>query len=61
MWSNRLCIARLQLGLKKGSFELDLYLTTENLMNGLGCVFTLDFEGTMEYVLIAEGSVSSPE
>lgn len=45
MWPKRLCIARLQLGLKKWSFELDLHLTMVNLMNRLACIFTLDFEG----------------
>lgn len=61
MWSNRLCIARPQLGLKKWSFELDLHLTAANLMNGLGCIFMLDFEGTVEDMLIAEGSVCLPD
>lgn len=48
-------------GSEERILELDLHLTTENLMNGLGCVFMLDFEGTVEYMLIAEGSVCSSD
>lgn len=44
-------------GSEEGSFELDLHLTMANLMNGLGCIFALDFEGT-KCSLLREVSVS---
>lgn len=42
---------------EEGSFELDLHLTMANLMNGLGCIFALNFEGT-KCSLLREVSIS---